>query len=109
MGKEIRLRPGRVALGGIVLRSIKPAQANLGDNADPALRTDTAAAPGPQPTPVTAADIEQRRPPPGASHAQRVAYALWLDDVGATAQARQAWRALSDERPGDAVLARRAQ
>jgi hypothetical protein len=105
-GQEIRLRPDRVALGGIVLRSVRPADSGSADKALPTATADTAASP--EAATATDAQIEQRRPAPGSPFAARVAYALWLDDVGATAQARAAWRALSAERPADAELARRA-
>jgi hypothetical protein len=108
-GTEFRLRPGRVALGGIVLRSMKPSDPAAGDGAKPTQLSDTAAVPRKEVASATDAEIEQHRPHPGASFATRVAFALWLDDVGATAEARQAWRALSEERPDDAVLVRRAQ
>ena len=109
VGKEYRLRPGRVALGGIVLRSMKPTDPAAGDGVKETQLSDTAAVPRQEVASATDAGIEQRRPRPDASFATRVAFALWLDDVGATAKAHQAWRALSEERPDDAALVRRAQ
>ena len=44
------------------------------------------------------------RPATGAGFAERVAYAVWLDSVELVDAARQAWRALAAERPGDERL-----
>ncbi|WP_284617581.1 hypothetical protein [Aquabacterium humicola] len=89
-GSELRLRRDRVVQGGIVLRSPDPPAAA------------SVAAPKPS-------ELQRRRPPKGAPFARRVAYALWLEDVGAQAEAREAWRLLAKERPSDESIARRAR
>jgi hypothetical protein len=61
---------------------------------------------------VADADLLQRanalRPGPDAPFSDRVAYALWLEDVALRAEARRAWRELSAARPGDQALRSRA-
>ena len=107
VGKEIRLRPDRVALGGIVLRSARPPGDRAASGAGAPLGEIEAAE-----SPADAKlklEVEERRPPPGSPSAMQVAFALWLDDVGLTAKARPLWRALSQEHPDDVALARRAR
>jgi hypothetical protein len=48
------------------------------------------------------------RPAPGDPFDRRVLYALLLDRLGVRAEATAAWKQLSSERPGDAVLKARA-
>lgn len=56
-----------------------------------------------------AAQAESLRPPPGrASFADRVAYAMWLDQEGLGAEARRWWRGLAAERPDQAMLKSKA-
>lgn len=86
-GQEIRLRPDRLAQGGLVLRNMSP--------------------PSPSSSP-TAQEIERRRPGSNAPLSARVSFALWLEDVGAVDEARAAWRALAAEWPGHPALAERA-
>lgn len=47
-------------------------------------------------------------PPPNAGTAERVAYALWLDQNGLRDEARRWWAALAQERPDEATLRARA-
>jgi hypothetical protein len=89
-GKEIRLRTQRTAQGGVVLRSVAVDAAA------------SAAAAG-------RVDIETRRPAADATLASWVAYALWLDEAQAFAEAKAVWRRLASERPQDPALAARAQ
>jgi hypothetical protein len=88
-GGEVRLRPDRVEQGGIVLRGTAPVSS--------------------PPDSALSEEIDRRRPEPGASWASRVAFALWLDDVGAKMESRQAWRTLALERPEDMAVARRGR
>lgn len=90
VGKEIRLRTQRTAQGGVVLRSVA---------------VETAAS-----APLFgSADMESRRPPADASVASWVAYALWLDEINATSDARAVWQRIAAERPMDRAIVRRAQ
>jgi hypothetical protein len=50
------------------------------------------------------AEAESLRPAAGAPVSERVAYAAWLEQAELRDEARQYWRALSEERPGDAKL-----
>jgi hypothetical protein len=50
----------------------------------------------------------QRTPGPDAAFADRVVYALWLEQIGAQGEARERWQALSEQRPGDEALLARA-
>lgn len=43
-------------------------------------------------------------PAAGASFAERVAYAIWLDSADLVDASRKAWRSLADERPGEQRL-----
>jgi hypothetical protein len=45
------------------------------------------------------AKIEAARPKPGASVAERVAFATWLEQLELRDEARQYWKALAAERP----------
>ena len=90
-GQEVRLRPERVAQGGVVMRGV----------AAPRM-ADAATAP-------SSREIEQRRPASGATVAARVAYGLWLEDAGAAAEARAVWRELATEFPDQAALVQRAR
>ena len=54
------------------------------------------------------AEALRLRPPAGAAFSERVAYAVWLDTVGLADAAREAWLALSRERPGEESLRRMA-
>jgi hypothetical protein len=40
--------------------------------------------------------------------ADRLIYALWLEQIGATGEARDMWQSLADQRPGDDALIKRA-
>jgi hypothetical protein len=88
-GKEIRLRTQRTAQGGVVLRSVA-----------------VEAAPAASPDSV---DPQSRRPADDAPVASWVAYALWLEQIDAAAEARTVWRRVAAERPGDTALAQRAR
>jgi hypothetical protein len=90
IGKEIRLRPDRVAQGGVVLRSLSP----------PPVASAAAQEP---------ADIQSRRPDANEPMASWVAYALWLEDAGAGAEAKTIWRQLAVERPTEKAIAKRAR
>jgi hypothetical protein len=89
-GTEVRLRVDRVVQGGVAMRKI-----GLPDGASGPERV--------QP------DLESRRPPANAPFAKRVAYSLWLEDVGAWEEARASWRQLALERPTDEGITRRAR
>lgn len=89
-GKEIRLRTQGTAQGGVVLRSMA-AQASAS-----AATTSQEA-------------IDARRPDADAALASWVAYALWLDEIQAFAEAKALWRRLAAERPADPALAARAR
>ena len=49
------------------------------------------------------------RPADDAPFSDRLVYALWLEQAGATGEARQAWQALAEQRPDDDALAARAR
>lgn len=89
-GKEIRLRPDRVAQGGVVMRSLS-------------------AAPLASAAAQERADIQSRRPDANEPVASWVAYALWLEDAGAGAEAKTIWRQLAVQRPIERAIAKRAQ
>ena len=89
-GKEIRLRTQRTAQGGVVLRSVA------------AETPASASAPG-------RTDADSRRPAADAPLASWVAFALWLDENQAPAEAKAVWRRMAAERPQDPALAARAQ
>jgi hypothetical protein len=90
-GQAVSLQPrARVVIGGVMLRG-------LGEGRPAAARG------------IDDAEIERRRPAAGASFAARAAFALWLEDMGATSQARRKWIELAAERPDDKELAMRAQ
>jgi hypothetical protein len=89
-GTEVRLRVDRVVQGGVAMRKIGLPEATSGSERI-------------QP------DLESRRPAANAPFAKRVAYSLWLEDVGAWEEARAAWRGLALERPTDEGIARRAR
>jgi len=88
-GREVRVSPARVTVGGIALRHfpVRPAT-------------------NPR---VSEQEIAERRPEPSASLAARVTFALWLEEVGATEEAKASWKALAAERPDQASLAARAR
>ncbi|HXF67740.1 MAG TPA: hypothetical protein VNK67_13725 [Burkholderiales bacterium] len=50
------------------------------------------------------AQAERLRPAPGAPFSERVAYALWLEQMELKDEARKYWRALAAERPDDSKL-----
>lgn len=54
------------------------------------------------------AQVAQSRPPAGATFAERLLFALQLQELGADADAREAWAALAQERPDLEELARLA-
>jgi hypothetical protein len=108
-GKELRLRPGRVALGGVVMRSMKTPEPTPAASVGAIAGSEASAATQAGGSSAPSSEIDARRPSAAASFADRVAFALWLDDVGASAEARSAWRALSEERPTEAALARKAK
>ena len=47
-------------------------------------------------------------PDDSSTFADRLVYALWLEQVGAIGEARDMWRSLADQRPGDDALIQRA-
>ena len=49
------------------------------------------------------------KPPETASFAQRVVYAIWLEQVGAVGEARQFWATLAKERPDEAAMLARSR
>lgn len=55
------------------------------------------------------AEARRVRPAADAPFSDRLVYALWLDQAGATGEARQAWQALAAQRPDDDALAARAR
>ncbi len=87
-GREVRVSAQRLVQGGLVLRVVPPP---------------------PPPPKVGPEVIEQRRPPAGAPMAERVAFALWLEEVDALALAKEEWRALTALRPEEPMLAARAR
>ena len=54
-------------------------------------------------------DARRRAPVAGATFADQLLYALWLDDIGAQGEARQLWQALAQQRPGEQALLMRAR
>ena len=90
--KAVKLRPERIVQAGMVMRA-GPASA-------PA---------APMTGEVTPGHIESRRPPPRAPIEERVAFALWLEDIGAMTEAKAVWRELAAERPKQEALASRAR
>jgi len=54
-------------------------------------------------------DARRRAPVAGASFADQLLYALWLDDIGAQGEARLLWEALAQQRPGEQALLARAR
>ena len=90
--KALKLRPERIVQAGMVMRLV------------------AASAPvAPMTGAVTPGHIESRRPPPRAPIEERVAFALWLEDIGAMTEARTVWRELAAERPEQEALASRTR
>lgn len=88
-GREVRVSAQRLVQGGLVLRT---------------------AVPPPLPVPKVGPEIiAQRRPPAGSPVAERVAWALWLEEVDALAEAKAEWRALAVLRPDEPLLVERAR
>ena len=54
-------------------------------------------------------EAKRVRPADGAAFSDRLVYALWLEQVGATGEARQMWQALAEQRPDDDALMARAR
>lgn len=54
-------------------------------------------------------EAKRVRPTDGAAFSDRLVYALWLEQVGATGEARQMWQSLADQRPDDDALTARAR
>jgi hypothetical protein len=55
------------------------------------------------------AESRQFAPPGTAAFSDRVVYGLWLEQIGATGEARQLWQRLLEERPDDDALSARAR
>ena len=91
--KVVKLRPERIVQAGMVMRS------------GPA----SAAPAAPMTGEITPGHIESRRPPSRAPIEERVAFALWLEDIGALTESRAVWRELAAERPKQEALASRAR
>jgi hypothetical protein len=88
-GKEIRLRTQRTAQGGVVLRSVSA------DTSEPAAQAGSV-------------EVDSRRPSADAPLASWVAYALWLEEMNASVEARAVWQRIAVERPMDKAIAKRA-
>lgn len=56
-----------------------------------------------------ASEARRVRPADDAPFSDRLVFALWLEQAGATGEARQAWQALAEQRPDDDALAARAR
>lgn len=91
--KIVHLRPERIVQAGMVMRAgaVSPSGA-------------AAAAGRANPN-----ELELRRPAPGASVAERAAYGLWLEHVGAMIEARAVWRELAAEMQDQAGLSSRTR
>lgn len=92
---SVALAPGRRYTWEVATRKANGVEhANFGDFgiAPPALRADALA----------------RKPRPGASFSDRIAYAVWLDTNELADAGREVWKQLAAERPGDEQLRRMA-
>lgn len=99
-GLEIRLRPERLILAGATLRLLPVPSASDAQQA----RIEATTQPD-----NTSVEIAARRPIPGSPLAERAEFALWLEEIGATGEAKRVWKELASERPKDTGLALRAR
>ncbi|MDM0113904.1 hypothetical protein QTI66_17235 [Variovorax sp. J22R133] len=60
-------------------------------------------------SPAVRDDARRRAPDASSSFADRLVYALWLEEIGALGEARDLWQALYEQRPDEQALLVRAR